>query len=67
MQKYWAPTDDEALRKAITDGISLQRLVVRFKSTKSGITHRAKHLGLAIKAPSRLSRTQMGYPNGSRA
>ena len=56
MKKHWAPEDDDALRKAIAEGVSLQRLIVRFKSTKSGITYRAKHLGLAIKAPSRLSR-----------
>ena len=61
MKKHWAPTDDEALRKAIADGISLQRLIVRFKSTKSGITHRAKHLNLVIQAPARLSRAERGY------
>ena len=62
MKKHWAPEDDDALRKAIAEGVSLQRLIVRFKSTKSGITYRAKHLGLAIaRIPSRLNRAEMRF------
>jgi len=44
--KKWSAEDDDALKKAIAEGVSLQRLAIRFKIRKQGIARRARHLGL---------------------
>jgi len=60
INKKWSVEDDEALGKALADGVSVQRLAVRFKTNDSGIQSRARQLGLKIK-PQKLTRSQLGY------
>ena len=50
----WTPEEDEALRKAVAEGVGLQRLSVRFKRPVTGIKNRLKALDLQVKKPQRL-------------
>jgi len=59
--KKWSAEDDDALKKAIADGVSLQRLAIRFKTRKQSIARRARHLGLKIDSPHRLSQEELGF------
>jgi hypothetical protein len=59
--KKWSAEADEALKKAIAEGVSLQRLAIRFKIRKQGIALRARHLGLKIEVPRRLSQVELGF------
>ena len=61
MVKKWSAEDDDALKKAIAEGVSLQRLAIRFKIRKQGIARRARHLGLKIEVPRRLSQVELGF------
>jgi hypothetical protein len=54
-QKPWTPEEDDALRKAIEDGVSRQRLSARFKRPVRAIEVRATKLGLSFKAAPRLA------------
>ena len=55
LKTSWTPHDDEALSVAITSGVSLQRLTVRFKRSTAAIKSRVKHLGLTPKSRKRLA------------
>jgi hypothetical protein len=49
MKYNWTPEQDEALRQAIAEGGSLERMSARFKRPLKGIQKRANVLGVAGK------------------
>jgi hypothetical protein len=51
----WTPEQDEALKEAIAEGVSLQRLAVRFKRPAAALSNRARFLGIQIKKVQRLT------------
>ena len=55
LRRTWSEQDDAELAKALSEGVSLQRLVIRLKRQESTIRTRAKVLGLGIKPVKRLS------------
>ena len=44
----WTDEDDIELRKALAEGISLKRLIIRMKRAETTIRRRAKALGLTV-------------------
>jgi hypothetical protein len=54
----WTEQEEAALRQAIEENVSLNRLTVRFKRSASGIQTQAKALGLKVKAAPRLPRNE---------
>ena len=57
--KKWSAEADEALKKAIAEGVSLQRLAIRFKIRKQG--PKAKASWAENRAPPRLSQEKLGF------
>lgn len=43
----WRPIEDEALKRDVTDGLSLQRISVRLNRSIEAIDSRLKFLGLS--------------------
>jgi hypothetical protein len=56
-RKPWTPDEDEALRSALEQGVSPQRLSARFDRPVKAIAGRAKFLGIAAKRIQRLANT----------
>jgi hypothetical protein len=52
----WTEHEEAALKQAIQENVSINRLTVRFKRSASGIQGRARALGLEIAQASRLPR-----------
>jgi hypothetical protein len=55
LREVWTPEQDEALRNAIDEGVSLERMSVRFNRPGRSIAMRAKSLGLVAKRAQRLA------------
>jgi hypothetical protein len=54
LRKSWTDDEDEALKKALAAGVSVQRLAIRLKRPQGAIRQRAATLGLEIKPLQRL-------------
>ncbi len=54
MNVSWTPLEDAALKQAANNGISAQRLAVRFRRSVNSITGRLSFLGLKPTPPHRL-------------
>jgi hypothetical protein len=54
----WPDEDDEILKQAVAQGVSLQRLTVRLKRSKNAVLARARELGLEMKVVKRLPVSQ---------
>jgi LysM repeat protein len=55
VRPYETLEQDEALRIVIEEGVTLQRLSVRFKTTVAHVNARAKVLGVVAKRAQRLA------------
>jgi hypothetical protein len=62
LKRSWTEDEDEALRKAAAEGVSLQRLAVRLKRPQVSIKHRAAALGIEIRPITRLPASEMQHP-----
>ena len=66
LQRPWTPEEDEALRVAIEQGVSRQRLAVRFSRQVRAIEVRARALGIVPKLVQRLAYTERIFDGQSR-
>lgn len=60
-RKSWTDDEDEALRKAVAEGVSLQRLAVRFSRPQGSIKQRAAALGIEIRPMTRLPTSELQH------
>jgi hypothetical protein len=60
-KRPWTEAEDEALRKAAAEGVSLQRLAVRFNRPQVSIKNRAAALGIEIRPMTRLPASEMQH------
>ena len=65
-KRPWTPEEDEMLRKATEDGVSLQRLSARFHRPVRVIEKRAKVLGLVAKPVQRLAYSERVFDSRTR-
>jgi len=62
LRRPWTEQDDRDLAQAISEGVSLRRLVIRLKRHESTIRSRAKVLGLSVKPVKGLPALERGPP-----
>jgi len=65
LKNPWSPEDDDILKAAIEDGISVQRIAVRMKRTEIEIKDRARSLGLKVRHRGRPSDNGSTQDGGS--
>ena len=61
MSLEWTPTDDAALKEAALNGVSAQRLAVRYRRTVGSIKGRLNQLGVKTSPLRRLPYNERNY------